>query len=205
MAKKKKVKINWIKILGVAGDILILVGLIVIVLTFREAATKEVTYSVRKTFNIPYKETNLTPGNKDFWIVIPKIGASSRVITDVNPTDEKEYLGALRKGVAHAKGSAYPNGFGNTYIFAHSTDSFYNVGQYNAVFFLLGKLMKGDNIEIYYKDNKYEYIVSEVKVVDATEVKYLGKLGEGNTLTLQTCYPPGTTLKRLVVVAQQSI
>jgi sortase A len=205
MAKKKKVKINWIKFLGVAGDILILVGLIVIVLTFREAATKEVTYTVRKTLNIPYKETNLTPGNKDFWIVIPKIGASSRIVSDVNPGDENEYLAALRKGVAHAKGSVYPNETGNTYIFAHSTDTFYNVGQYNAVFFLLGKLTKGDNIEIYYKDNKYEYIVSEVKVVDATDVKYLGKLGEGNTLTLQTCYPPGTTLKRLVIVAQQSI
>jgi len=66
-------------------------------------------------------------------------------------------------------------------------------------------LNKGDNIEIYYKEKKYDYIVNEVKVVDAADVKYLGKLGEWNTLTLQTCYPPGTTLKRLVVVADQKI
>lgn len=201
----KKSKINWTKTLGLIGDTLILIGLVAIVLTFREAAQKEVSYTVRKTFNIPYKEKDLTPGNKDFWIVIPKIGASSRIIADVSPSNEEEYLSALRRGVAHAKGSTYPGDFGNTYIFAHSTDTFYNVGQYNAVFFLLGKLDKGDNIEIYYKEKKYDYIVNEVKVVDAADVKYLGKLGEWNTLTLQTCYPPGTTLKRLVVVADQKI
>jgi LPXTG-site transpeptidase (sortase) family protein len=205
MAKKKKNKLNLVRILSWGGDALILLGLIVLVVTFREPAQKEIGYTINKTFNVPYTEKVLTPGNKDFWIVIPKIGASSRVIADVNPANQEEYLKALKRGVAHAKGSSYPGEFGNTYVFAHSTDTFYNVGQYNAVFFLLGKLTKGDNIEIYYKDVKYEYIVSEIKIVDPTEVKYLGKLGEWNTLTLQTCYPPGTTLKRLVVVANQKI
>ena len=105
--------------------------------------------------------------------------------------------------MAHAKGTAYPGQKGNVYLFAHSTDAFYNVGRYNAVFYLIGKLENGDEIDIYYKDQKIVYEVYEKKVVGADDIKYLGNLGDRNTLTLQTCYPPGTTLKRLVVVASQ--
>jgi sortase A len=108
----------------------------------------------------------------------------------------------LKKGVAHARGSVFPGEEGNTYIFAHSTDAFYNVGVYNAVFYLLGKLKPGDEIDVFYKGKLYIYKVYEVKVVEASELKYLGKQKEKSTLTLQTCYPPGTTLKRLIVLAE---
>jgi len=66
----------------------------------------------------------------------------------------------------------------------------------------LGKLTDGDEIYIYYNNQKYTYKVVDKKVVDPSAVFYLGKNGRGNTLTLQTCYPPGTTLKRLVVIAE---
>jgi hypothetical protein len=39
-------------------------------------------------------------------------------------------------GVAHAKGTVFPHK-GNIYLFAHSTDNWWNVGRYNAVFYLL--------------------------------------------------------------------
>ncbi len=83
------------------------------------------------------------------------------------------------------------------------TNAFYNVGAYNAVFYLLGKLKEGDEIYIYYKGDKYKYEVFDSKVVESGALRYLGKIDDGNTLTLQTCYPPGTTLKRLVVLAKQ--
>ena len=57
---------------------------------------------------------------------------------------------------------------------------------------------------VYYKGIKYSYIVFDKRVVGANDTKYLGKIENTNTLTLQTCYPPGTTLKRLVVLARQA-
>ena len=193
------------KILHWLGNILIFISLTILLFTFGQVGTKEVEYQARSVLNVPYKEKDLTPPNTDFAIVIPKIGAVAPVVGDVDPFDPKNYLPALFRGVAHARGTAYPGEFGNTYIFAHSTDSFYNVGRYNAVFYLIGKLEKGDEIDIYYKGEKIVYEVTDKKVVGPEAVKYLGKLGEWNTLTLQACYPPGTTLKRLVVVANEKI
>jgi sortase A len=187
--------------LNYLGNILILLSLLFLVFTFGPVAKEEVEYQARNTLNLPLKEIDLTPPNTDFSIVIPKIGAVAPVVANVDPFDEPTYLAALRRGVAHAKGTSYPGEFGNTYIFAHSTDTFYNVGRYNAVFYLIGKLEKGDEIDIYYKGEKIVYEVTDKKGPEA--VKYLGKLGDWNTLTLQTCYPPGTTLKRLVVIANQ--
>ncbi|HJX59054.1 MAG TPA: sortase [Patescibacteria group bacterium] len=193
------------KILHFLGNLLIFIAAVILVLTFTPVFEQEAKYQIKHTFNSPYKEKDLTPPNTDFAIVIPKIGAVAPVIANTDPLDPKKYMPVLYKGVAHAKGTAFPGEFGNTYIFAHSTDTFYNVGRYNAVFYLIGKLEKGDEIDIYYKGEKIVYEVVEKKVVGADAVKYLGKLGEWNTLTLQTCYPPGTTLKRLVVVANEKI
>lgn len=209
LAKKDKKKLA--NILNLLGNIIILLSFLFLFFTFGPAATEEVKYQARQVLDIEYsvdakpgsKIKNLTPPNKDFSIVIPKIGAVAPVIANVDPINPENYLSALRRGVAHAANTSMPGEFGNTYIFAHSTDSFYNVGAYNAVFYLLGKLTKGDEIYLYYKGEEYIYIVSDKKVVAPEDVKYLGKQGNWNTLTLQTCYPPGTTLKRLVVIANQ--
>lgn len=83
-------------------------------------------------------------------------------------------------------------------------DAFYNVGRYNAVFFLLGKLENGDEIDIFYNNERYKYQVINKKVVNPEAVaEYLRENSGQQTLTLQTCYPPGTTLRRLIVVAKK--
>jgi len=197
---KRKEKTVLVKSLNFLGSFLIVVSLAGIFLTFGPAIKEEVKY---QTGNILEIDRELNPPNTDFSVVIPKIAAAAPVFADTDPFDSAKYLPVLRKGVAHAKGTSYPGEPGNTYLFAHSTDAFYNVGKYNAVFYLLGKLKKGDEIDVYYQGEKIIYIVDSVKVVEPGDVKYLGKIGEGKTLTLQTCYPPGTTLKRLVVVADQ--
>lgn len=191
------------KILNIFGNVLILISLIFLYLTFAPALKEEVTYQTREIFHQTPSVKDLTPPSKDFSIVIPKIGAVSPVFANVNPFDESKYLPILYKGVAQASGTKLPGENGNVYLFAHSTDAFYDVGRYNAVFYLLGKLEKGDEIQVYYKGKEFKYSVDEVKVVPADSIKYLGNVGQGKTLTLQTCYPPGTTLKRLIVIASQ--
>ena len=191
---------NLAKYFNRLGNLLIFISLIVLFLTFGPALKEEAKY---QTSNILDISKSLNPPNTDFSIVIPKISAVAPVFSDIDPYDSGRYLPVLRKGVAHAEGTSYPGESGNTYLFAHSTDAFYNVGKYNAVFYLLGKLNKGDEIFVYYKGEKIKYLVDSVIVVEPEDIKYLGKVSDGNTLTLQTCYPPGTTLKRLIVVANE--
>lgn len=194
------------RIIKTTGTLLLVVSFLGLFFTFGPALKQEAEYSIKTSSNSTVqkivKKKDLTPQNTNFWIVVPKIEASAPVFENVDSQNPHSYLPALQKGVAHALGTSTPDKPGNSYIFAHSTDAFYNVGRYNAVFYLLGKLDTGDEINVYYRGEKYIYIVQEKKVVDPESVKYLGNLG-GDTLTLQTCYPPGTTSKRLIVIANK--
>lgn len=147
----------------------------------------------------------LVPKDSNFSIVIPKIGANSPILPNIDAGNEPEYLDALQKGVAHAKGTAFPGEGGHIFMFAHSTDYIWNVGTYNAVFYLLYKLEPGDQINIFFKGQRYVYKVTEKKEVDPSEVEYLTRKTDKEFLTLQTCWPPGTTFKRLLVFAERVI
>ena len=184
----------------IISKILIFVPLLVLFLTFYPIAKEEVKYEIGK---ISPDIIDLSPSNKDFAIVIPKINASAPIVKNVDPFNKNEFLSSLKKGVAHAKNTKFPNQDGNVYLFAHSTDAFYNVSQYNAVFYLIGKLEKDDEIKIYYDNVEYSYSVVDKKVVSSDDTKYLTTNTKEKLLTLQTCYPPGTTLKRLIVTAKQ--
>lgn len=144
--------------------------------------------------------------DKEFGLVIPKLGINVSVIQDVNPQNPKEYQKALSKGVAHAKGTSTPDALGNTFLFAHSSDTFLNANRYNAIFYLLNKMEPNDLFYVAYKGRLYKYFVVEKKVVAPTQIEYYHKPlpDYENTLTLMTCWPPATTLKRLVVVGALS-
>ncbi len=153
-----------------------------------------------KTFNFKQVEA-LVPEDPNFSIVVPKIGANARIISNVDAADENIYLDALNKGVAQVMGTAFPGEGGHIFLFAHSTDYFWNVGTYNAIFYLLNKLGPKDEINLFYKGQRYVYRVIDKKVVDPSQVEYLTRKTNKEFLTLQTCWPAGTTLKRLLVFA----
>ena len=75
------------------------------------------------------REEILYPQDAMFSVVIPKIGANEKIVANVDPDNEKEYLDVLLHNIAHAKGTAFPGVNGTTYLFAHSTDDFWNVGR----------------------------------------------------------------------------
>lgn len=153
-----------------------------------------------KAFSIKTTEI-LTPVDPEFSIVVPKIAANAKIYSNTNAANEKEYLDILEKGVAHTLGTAFPGEGGHIFLFAHSTDYFWNVGNYNAVFYLLYKLEKGDEVNLFYKGQRYVYRIVGSEVVDPSQVQYLTRKTNREFLTLQTCWPPGTTLKRLLVFA----
>lgn len=150
------------------------------------------------------KEQVLQPKDTSFSIIIPKIGASAKIFPNIDISNEKEFLPVLLKGVAHAKGTVFPGIKGNTYLFAHSTDNFWDVGRYNAVFYLLKDLVPGDEIVIFFQNKRYNYVVKSSKIVNPNDVSSISdaqKTGK-EQLVLQTCWPPGTTWQRLLVFAE---
>lgn len=144
----------------------------------------------------------MRPIDEKYGIVIPKIGANARVIADVSPYNEKEYQIALTKGVAQAQGTTDPGSYGNVFIFAHSAANLNLANRYNAVFYLLNKMEKNDRIFLFYKEHKYQYQVTDTRIVTSDALEYLKQDRTKQELTLMTCWPPGTTLRRLVVRAQ---
>lgn len=187
------------KIAFISGLALFLAGLAIFFLTFYPALYQETRYA----FISPKVPTAIKPVNIDFGIVIPKIQANAKVIDNVDPFNPKIYQVALTKGVAHALGTAYPGQPGNDFIFAHSSVDWYVATRYNSVFYLLHRLEKGDEIDLYYHSKKYRYSVTEKTVVDPADVSYLRRgIKDTSTLTLMTCWPPGTNYKRLIIRAK---
>lgn len=139
---------------------------------------------------------------KEFSLVIPSIGVNANVIEDVDPFDENKYSDALKQGVAHAKGTGKPGENKRIFLFAHSTNSPLNFAEYNAIFYQLRLLKEGDIIEVRYNGDILSYSVTQKVVVNANDTQWLTEITSEEELVLQTCDPPGTTLRRLLVVAK---
>lgn len=206
-------------VLRVVGNFLLLSAISGVFLTFLPAIKAEVVYrrdqitgqkyvlvqdkaEEKKTFSglLDISEPlAISPLSTEFGVVIPKINANARVITNVDPGNQEAYTEALKQGVAHASGTVYPGQVGNTFLFAHSVGNFWEANQWNAVFYLLKELVPGDEVDLFYLGRRYVYVIYDKKVVDPSEVGYLNVQANFPMLTLQTCWPPGTTLKRLLV------
>lgn len=148
------------------------------------------------------KETSELGLDPYFSIYIPKINAKSKIIPNVDSGNSSEYLAALQEGVAHAKGTNFPGGGSTIFLFSHSTSSPLYYAEYNAVFYLLRNMEKGDRIVVYFVGRKFTYQVTDKIITTASDTSWLSDNGQGERLILQTCDPPGTSWNRLLVVAK---
>lgn len=144
----------------------------------------------------------IKPLSTDYGIVIEKINANAKVVAQVDPGNEKEYVKALGVGVAEAKGSTKPGENGNLFIFSHSADAPWNIIRFNAIFYLLRELNAGDRVILFFQGRRYDYIVFDKNVVSPQDISFLKNRYDKPVLTLQTCDPPGTLLNRMVVRAR---
>jgi len=191
------------KVLKVIGLVLIIGGLLLVGLIYSPVLREEANYRLTTVKSSFQKNQEIIPVDKEFGLVIPKLDINVKVFPNVDANNPQEYLPLLAKGVAQAKGSQLPGQEGNVFIFAHSSDTPLNATRYNAVFYLLNKMENDDEVFIYYQENKYLYKVREKKILSPAKMGDYLKTLKGKTLTLQTCYPPGTTLKRLLIVTQE--
>jgi sortase A len=203
-------------------NLLIFLGLFFIVLSFGPLIVQEIWFFIKEAKNQQYSlesgevvedsvfgsllttaPIKIEPVNRDFAIVIERIGVNAPIVPDVSVTNEEAYEEALKSGVAHAISSDYPSTSpGNVYIFAHASLNFWDLGKYATVFNLLRKLNINDRVNIFYQGDRYIYEVVNKEVVKGWDTTAITRSVIEPILTLQTCDPPGTTINRLVITAK---
>lgn len=136
-------------------------------------------------------------------VIIPKINVDVPVVYDMTTNEEKAVQAALENGVVHYPSTPVPGQNGNVVIVGHSSNNLLNRGKYKFAFVLLNKLQEGDTITMQYGGKRYVYKVYEKVIVKPSDVGVLGPTDKTASLSLITCDPPGTSINRLVVRAEQ--
>ncbi len=145
----------------------------------------------------------------DDRIIIPRINKNVPIVQvktenlvkrDWNAL-EKDIQEALQGGVVHYPGTAEPGDHGNVVITGHSSYFLWDPGRFKDVFALLHQVVVGDTVIVFHNQEKYTYKVYQTEVVTPDKVDILTQ-GGSDMLTLITCTPVGTNLKRLIVLAK---
>jgi LPXTG-site transpeptidase (sortase) family protein len=137
-------------------------------------------------------------------IIIPKINVQLPVVYGSTSINEADVQKALEEGVFHYPTTALPGQQGNAAFFGHSSNNIFNKGKYKFAFVLLHELEPGDIFYLTRGGKLYTYKVFKKQVVEPTDTWVLNSIeGHTSTATLITCDPPGTTLHRLVLWADQ--
>lgn len=109
----------------------------------------------------------------------------------------------LSESLIQYPGTALPGEYGNVVIFGHSVlPQFFNPKNYKTIFSTLPTLKKGDLIIVDFDGIRYFYEVYEMVEVFPEDVSVLEQHYDDEYLSLITCVPPGTYLKRLIVKAK---
>jgi sortase A len=162
-------------------------------------------------FISPSKSVSATPiiGNDpgdigpESKIIIPKINLEVPVVYGLNSISEDVIQNGLEDGVVHYATTPEPGEIGNSVIVGHSSNNILNSGQYKFAFVLLRRLNIDDTFFIHKDGVRYTYKIYDKKVVPPTDVSVLGPAERTNSMTLITCDPPGTSVNRLIIVAEQ--
>lgn len=132
------------------------------------------------------------PRVNSYSLSIPKLG-----IEEANVRIDSD---DLSKSLVHWHGTVAPGLHGKSVIFGHSVlPQFFNPENYMAIFSTLHTLDLEDTILVDYDGVQYQYEVVDMFEVQPTEVSVLDQDYSDAYLTLITCTPPGTYLRRLVV------
>ncbi len=135
------------------------------------------------------------PNITDYRLSIPKLRIENAWV-QIGGED-------LKNKLVHYPDTALPGQLGNTVVFGHSVlPQFYNPKNYVSIFSTLHTLKEADKIILDYDGIKYEYLVETMFEVEPSDVSVLEQRYDDRYLTIITCTPPGTYLRRLIVRAR---
>lgn len=138
-------------------------------------------------------------------LIIPKINVEVPIEFNTTP-DYAAQMKAMENGVAWfgiPGANSKPGQVGNTVLSGHSSNDIIDGGNYKFIFARLDQMSTGDTIYINYQEKRYTYTITKKEVVLPTEVNKLVYETDKPIVTLITCTPLGTALKRLLVTAEQ--
>ncbi len=120
--------------------------------------------------------------------------------------DPKNFDRDLESGVVHYPGTALPGEMGTAYISGHSSNYVWAKGNYNHIFTYLGNLANNTSfkITVVQKNGRnaiFHYVVTGSKQFTATDQAQFQNTGK-SMVALSTCWPVGSTAKRLVVFGE---
>ena len=137
-------------------------------------------------------------GNNQLYI--PRIDVRAPILWNT-PGDKA--MEKLREGVVHIKPTALPGQQkGNVFITGHSSFYYWDPGKYKHVFALLPQLKKGQYIYIQASGQLFKYRIYQIITVKP-EATWVMKSTDRSIVSLMTCVPIGTSLRRFVVQAEQ--
>ena len=117
--RKEKLTKFLYKLFLVLGILFVTISILAGLVLYKDLLFQEIKYDLGYFSSNP--KTKVIPVDPSFGIMIPKIGVNAKVVSNVDPFNSLEYLSLLTKGVAHAKGTAYPGSIGNVFLFSHSS------------------------------------------------------------------------------------
>jgi LPXTG-site transpeptidase (sortase) family protein len=164
-------------------------------ITYDQKPKKEFNFGQASSFS-SYKAAYNPSSNS---IIINKINVKAPIVS-ASGTTQKELNSALNQGAVLYPGSVLPGQSGEVFLTAHSSVYPWNKTIYGQVFSLLDKLETGDIVSVVYNNYQYDYQITGKVILNASEVK-IREIYEPR-LTLMTCWPIGTSLKRLVVYGE---
>lgn len=137
-----------------------------------------------------------TTNTKVYQLSIPKLKIDN-AITTIGGDD-------LSKSLIHFTGPV-PGNNGNAVILGHSTLLFlYNPKNYKAIFSKLPDLEINDDIIVSIDQVQYKYKVYDMYITQPDDLTPLSQTFDEPYITLITCVPQGTYLKRFIVKAKLS-
>lgn len=130
-----------------------------------------------------------------YTLSIPRLNLQD-ISVEIDGTD-------LKKNAIQFPGTALPGDYGNTVVFGHSTlPALFKPRDPVSIFNPLPKIKAGDAITIQYDGIIYKYIVRNITEVDPSQIDVLAQRFDKHELTLITCVPLGTYLRRFVARAE---
>ena len=181
----------------------IFLALAIIFFLYSEFQSKSSQSSTRKNESENLSgitKINIDPRFFEFGLYINKISISVPIVANVDGTNKTAYNKALLSGVAHYKDTALPGEGSNIFIFGHSS-TWNGEGPYAETFARLNDLDKDDQIIVYYQNKEFKYKVWKKEIIAADDLSYLEPT-KSEQVILMTCWPLGSNLKRLIVVAK---
>lgn len=157
-----------------------------------EQQTVDELYSAKNWFPNAVLPTPEEEETLSYFLSIPKLKIFDAVV--------KIGVENLDKNLVQYPGTGKPGKNGNVVIFGHSVlPQFFNPKNYKTIFSTLPTIGKGEEILLDYDGIRYTYKVDELKEVPPNDVSILEQKYDDAYVTLVTCVPPGTYLRRLIV------